>query len=172
VLCVLGGEGPQELNSECDVRFVEPRRQFMRDIEKYRKFQREWIAKRRADFFEGKSCIKCNSTKRLELDHIDRANKVSNSIWSWKESRRLEEIAKCQILCYHCHKEKTGLENSEREPPHKGEKCNLAKLTEADVLEIRRLIDLKYKHKVIAEMFGIARNSVSNIKTRKSWAHI
>lgn len=76
-------------------------------IEQKREYQRKWVAARRNDFFKDKSCVKCGSTERLELDHIDRATKVSNSIWSWSEPRRLKEIEKCQVLCYDHHLEKT-----------------------------------------------------------------
>ena len=70
-------------------------------------YRRKWKAARRASFFDGKSCVKCGSIERLELDHIDRSTKIDHNIWSWSEARRNAEIAKCQILCYVCHKEKT-----------------------------------------------------------------
>lgn len=72
-----------------------------------KEYQREWIAKRRSDFFCDKSCVKCGSTDRLELDHIDRSTKVDSHIWSWSAARREVELAKCQVLCYDCHKKKT-----------------------------------------------------------------
>lgn len=77
------------------------------DLEERRKYHREWRAKRRAEFFKGKCCIKCGGTDDLELDHIDPAEKTSHKIWTWSESRRLAEIAKCQILCRACHLVKT-----------------------------------------------------------------
>lgn len=75
--------------------------------EAQREYMRRWIAKRRFDFFSDKNCIQCGSVENLELDHIDPRTKVSHSIWSWSESRRLAEIAKCQVLCQTCHKQKT-----------------------------------------------------------------
>lgn len=66
-----------------------------------------WMKQRRADFFDGKQCVKCGSTQQLELDHIDREQKVSHRIWSWSADRRNAEIAKCQVLCTDCHREKT-----------------------------------------------------------------
>lgn len=77
------------------------------DPNKQRQYQREWRAKRRADFFKNKRCARCGSTDNLELDHVDPKSKLSNAIWSWSEKRRLIEIAKCQILCTDCHKSKT-----------------------------------------------------------------
>ncbi|AVI04753.1 HNH endonuclease [Mycobacterium phage LifeSavor] len=72
-----------------------------------REYQRQWIAKRRADFFADKRCVKCGSTEELNLDHIDPTKKVSHNIWSWSQVRRDAEIAKCQVLCLPCHKDKT-----------------------------------------------------------------
>ena len=74
-------------------------------------YQRQWIARRRADYFTGKSCSKCGSTENLELDHIDPEGKVDHRIWSWSAVRRDEELAKCQVLCQACHEAKTAEEN-------------------------------------------------------------
>lgn len=83
----------------------------MKTKEEQREYQRKWRAARREEYFKGKACVKCGSTDRLELDHIDRKTKVSHNIWSWSEVRRNEELAKCQVLCYTCHKAKTKTEN-------------------------------------------------------------
>ena len=80
------------------------------DKQDLRDYQRQWIAKRRAAFFNGKHCGKCKSDDRLELDHIDSRSKArisDHSIWSWSEARREAEISKCQILCHECHLKKT-----------------------------------------------------------------
>lgn len=56
-------------------------------------------------------CIKCGSKERLELDHINPTEKEWNpkrSMCSKKLSKNFwNEINKCQLLCYNCHKEKT-----------------------------------------------------------------
>lgn len=84
----------------------------MRTIEQQRKYQRVWLQKRRAEFFKDKKCAVCFSTERLELDHIDRTTKFRNSIWSYSTERQAIELAKCQVLCYWCHKDKTINENT------------------------------------------------------------
>lgn len=71
------------------------------------KYQREWCAKNRAAFLDGKSCVVCGTTERLEVDHIDPALKVSHNVWSWAPARRAAELAKCQVLCNTHHKAKT-----------------------------------------------------------------
>lgn len=72
-----------------------------------RNYRREWMRRRRQAYFAGKACVRCGETERLELDHIDRATKEHHAIWSWSQVRREAELAKCQVLCYWCHKEKT-----------------------------------------------------------------
>lgn len=63
----------------------------------------EWIAS------QGGKCVKCGSTEKLEIDHIDPTTKEYKiaTIWSRRKEIREYELAKCQILCYDCHKEKT-----------------------------------------------------------------
>ena len=79
------------------------------DKKRQAEYQRCWMAKRRATWISilGNCCYKCGSTNRIELDHVDRKTKVSNSIWSWKAERIVQELSKCQLLCHDCHKIKT-----------------------------------------------------------------
>ena len=78
--------------------------------DKQREYQRQRVSQCRADYFADKVCAKCGSVERLELDHIDPSTKVSHNIWSWSQTRREAEIAKCQVLCYDCHKKKTAID--------------------------------------------------------------
>ena len=93
-----------------------------KNIEAKREYQRNWVAKRKSEWFLNNGpCVKCASWADLELDHIDPDTKVTNSIWSWSEKRREEELAKCQILCSKCHKKKTKAYMSKllsKNPPH------------------------------------------------------
>ncbi len=77
-----------------------------------RAYQRQWIARRRAAWFAGKWCERCWCTTNLELDHLDQDTKISNSIWSWSESRRQAELKKCRVLCKWCHAVRTILQSS------------------------------------------------------------
>jgi hypothetical protein len=69
-----------------------------------RDYQRRWVARRRALFFRDRSCEWCGATEELELHHRDPNKKVSHSIWSWGEKRRLAELAKCIVICGPCHR--------------------------------------------------------------------
>lgn len=79
-----------------------------------RKYQCEWMAKRRRQWFEENGPCRCGSWTELQLDHIDESTKVSHKIWSWSNRRREAELEKCQVLCRNCHERKTGVFNSRR----------------------------------------------------------
>lgn len=55
----------------------------------------------------------------------------------------------------------------------KGDRVHTAKLTEADVLEIRKLYDTgSYSQRGLAKMFNVGKSIINNIVLRKSWKHI
>jgi 5-methylcytosine-specific restriction endonuclease McrA len=62
----------------------------------------------------GGKCIKCGSIDNLEFDHIY-PNTKSFTI-THKLTRKIDilidEIKKCQLLCYSCHKKKTAIDIS------------------------------------------------------------
>lgn len=76
-----------------------------------RKFQRVWIADRRAAHFKGKKCAKCGknvTSHTADLDHKKpKRNRDGSKIWSKTKAKRTKEIKKTQILCKACHKKKT-----------------------------------------------------------------
>jgi predicted XRE-type DNA-binding protein len=72
----------------------------------------------------------------------------------------------------------TGSENTihsfknKLQPLPLGTKNSQSKLSESDVLEIKKLLLKKVKQKEIAKIFEISIPSVSNIKRNKNWIHI
>ncbi|MEO0322971.1 MAG: hypothetical protein AAF447_08435 [Myxococcota bacterium] len=117
------------------------------------------MAKRRAAFFAGKACVTCGATERLELDHIDPAQKVHHCVWSWSEKRRAAEVAKCQVLCRRCHKRKT--------------RHQVARLDEAKVREARE----RYRaggisQKALAAEYGVSSNTMHKALTGQTWASV
>jgi hypothetical protein len=54
----------------------------------------------------------------------------------------------------------------------RGVKNNSAKLTEAQVKEIKTLLQKKVKHRILAEQFGVCRVIITQINTGAKWSHI
>lgn len=81
---------------------TEARKEYLRN------YQKQWMRKRRDEWFSKNGpCKRCGSWDDLELDHIDPDQKLHHVVWSWSKERRDAELAKCQVLCHLCHKEKT-----------------------------------------------------------------
>lgn len=57
-------------------------------------------------------------------------------------------------------------------PDKKGEKHHMAKLTENDVREIKKLLETKIKRNEILKMFKITRPYLYAIKSKKAWPHL
>lgn len=57
----------------------------------------------------GGQCVKCGSTENLQFDHVDPSTKSFNVSEGWARKWFLvvEEINKCQLLCFSCHRKKT-----------------------------------------------------------------
>jgi 5-methylcytosine-specific restriction endonuclease McrA len=66
----------------------------------------------------GGKCAKCGTTDALEVDHVNPATKTRQTYTLWFLSPDnpdfIAELAKCQLLCTDCHREKTGQENRVR----------------------------------------------------------
>ena len=76
--------------------------------EQQKAYQTGYIAAKRSAWLEANGpCVQCGSWERLEVDHIDPAEKVTHRVWSLSRDQRLAELAKCQVLCHSCHKAKT-----------------------------------------------------------------
>jgi hypothetical protein len=83
----------------------------------FKQYHRKNYVCRRGEFFNGKRCIDCGATENLELDHVDPATKISNSVWEWRKERREAELAKCVARCKVCHKKRSD-EQHRRPIPH------------------------------------------------------
>jgi len=79
-----------------------------KDRDKQVAYQRTWLRTRKARFFEGKVCVDCGSSVGLCIHHRNPEEKVSHRIWSWKLSRILAELEKCDIVCRSCHAKRHG----------------------------------------------------------------
>ncbi|KWC16355.1 hypothetical protein WL47_00305 [Burkholderia ubonensis] len=57
-------------------------------------------------------------------------------------------------------------------PGNAGERSAHAKLTAADVVEIRRLFVEGVRQRVLAQRFGVSEDQISRIVRRVSWTHV
>lgn len=86
-----------------------PYKEYNKNMNVYMK-KRYFDRRKRAIELLGGKCSDCGSMKRLEFDHVDPDTKsfpVAKAFAGWAWSRIKEELDKCQLLCYNCHKVKT-----------------------------------------------------------------
>jgi 5-methylcytosine-specific restriction endonuclease McrA len=69
--------------------------------------------KRKAEAIEilGGACVICGSTEELQFDHLNPSTKkfALGKLWSANQEAFMEELTKCQLLCFTCHQIKTVL---------------------------------------------------------------
>lgn len=134
-----------------------------------REYQRIWMSERRASYLRDKSCVDCGSSTDLEIDHIEPDKKVSHRIWSWSKDRIEQELEKCVTRCSSCHKVKTFLNN---EKP-RGVDVGTSKLTEADIVNIRKLFASgSYTKRGLARQFDVDEKNIRLILKGSIWKHI
>ena len=117
--------------------------------EERKRYQREWVAKRRAEWFSENGPSKhCGSTEALEIHHLDPKQKESHSIFSWSKDRRDVELAKCIVLCHICHAMETRKQIWIRRPIQhihgtqteyrRGCRCDACTLAKYEAIKIER----------------------------------
>lgn len=123
----------------------------------------------------GGACTECGSVEDLEFDHVDPATKeftIGQGAAGFSEARLQAELAKCQLLCHECHVEKS---RRDGDMSHMvlGERNGSTKLTVAQVLEIRGLLEAggRTLHS-IAIAFGVSDGNVRAIRDGRTWQHI
>lgn len=112
-------------------------------------------------------CISChqevakafipNPENKPEVNHID-GNKINNHVSNLEWCTRLENMQ---------HAYATGLAYS------KGEACGMAKLTEAQVLEIRAAYKGEWgQMRGLGRKYGVSKTTIKGIVKRELWTHI
>ncbi len=124
-----------------------------------REYQRQWIARRRAEWIEANGpCVDCGGADDLEVDHADAATKVlsPSALWSLSAERRAAELVKCVVRCHDCHERKSTVERDRGFKP--------TKLTWEQVEEIRRRYAVGgVLQRELAAEYGVHRTHVTKI---------
>ncbi len=115
----------REKQREYDKKYREGNREKIAEYaRKYREENREYTNKCKRGYnkkkkaicveYLGGKCVKCGTTKRLEFDHIKREGKKYDITPKLTINFDIlkEELDKCQLLCYDCHKIKTKSERT------------------------------------------------------------
>jgi hypothetical protein len=89
------------------------------------------------------------------VNHID-GNKKNNSLDNLEWVTQMENIR---------HSAETGLH-------HKGSRCKWAKLTESDVVDIRKRISRGNSLASIGRLYGVHPQTIYDIRTRNTWRHV
>ena len=140
-----------------------------------REYQRKWMQQRRQQALQylGGVCASCGTTEDLEFDHVDPQTKVRsvNSLLSYRWECQLKELNKCQLLCSHCHQQKSKGDGSFIKNRAYGMKL-AQKLIPSDVMTIRTLLNAGVTQQVLANQFGVNRSTISRIGSRKIWKRV
>ena len=100
--------------------------------------------------------IKNPSFVRLQINHID-GNPSNNNVSNLEWCTHSENMK---------HAFKTGLQSL------KGEKNTQSKLTEPDIIYIRKLLRYGVYQKDIAKEFGVSRRCITDINIGKTWCSV
>lgn len=95
----------------------------------------------------------------LEVNHIN-GNKDDNSLSNLEWTTREQNME---------HLVSTGLSTK---CSNKGTQNGRSKLSEKDVLEIKKLIQSRMSYSKIAKIFKVGKTAISDIKNGKTWSHI
>ena len=119
-----------------------------KDKEAKRKYQRVWMANRRKNWLNDKSCIACGSIEQLEIDHVNPDEKWKHNFWSYSWKKIYSELEKCQVLCKPCHSSKTKVDLGAELPAEHGThraynkkkcRCDVCKVFHNNYVHSRRI---------------------------------
>lgn len=113
------------------------------------------IIKRRVHILVAEAFLENRPSKKIEVNHKD-GNKLNNMIKNLEYATKKENVTHAKAL---------GLMAC-------GEKNGAAKLSLDDVLEIRKLRQQGVPRQKVADRFGLHPMHVSQITSRKRWAHV
>lgn len=147
--------------------------------DKYRNYQKQYqknyYRRKRDEAISalGGVCSQCGSRENLEFDHIKHTSKEASvsKIIKCGDERLSAELSKCQVLCKECHLNKSIGERSLAKNTLRGSQIVGAKLNEASVIEIRKEVG-KVTDTSLAHKYQVSRETIRDIRVRRTWVHI
>lgn len=77
----------------------------------HREYSRNYYRQKRAEYTAllGGRCVRCSATEKLQFDHIEDEGRIFRlgKLLSFSKEKAIEELKKCQLLCWPCHWDKT-----------------------------------------------------------------
>ncbi len=109
----------------------------------------------------------CGSTDQLEVDHIDPSQKAISisDVWTRCAEVREAELAKCQVLCYKCHKAKTKCDLANNHHPHRN-------FEEEVVNAVRAAHRMGTSVASLARLHGTTWHTMNNLLTYKTYRRV
>lgn len=121
----------------------------------------------------GGKCTQCDETTGLQFDHVDPKTKLFAISCGLDKPRHvlLDEVAKCQLLCFPHHKEKSATEDRDRTRDKilRGERHRWTKLTEA---QVREILTSDLSSRALGRKFGVNKSTIQAIRSGRAWKHI
>ena len=142
------------------------------DQKKQNKYQREWVAKRRHNYFKDKYCLICQDNKNLQLHHKNPQNKISHNIWSWAKEKRLKELKKCIVLCKECHTDiHIAIQRIHyQENPQDKYNYKQRKFNKQQIINILNLyFNKSFSMRKISKLFNVHHTTISSIVQQKTY---
>lgn len=122
-------------------------------------------------------CLSKNNSKKFILIHALIAihfieNPENLPIINHKDGNKKNNSVSNLEWCTYSHNNQHGF-NTGLIKSLKGEKCKKSKLSDIQVLEIKKMLsENKLTQKEISKKFNISSNTISSIKTKTTWKHL
>jgi len=131
----------------------------------HREYSKQYYHNRRAQLLAmlGNKCVQCGTEKKLQFDHIQSEDKEFSvgKLLNFAFKDILDEVRKCQLLCFDCHIQKSRKEGAFT----KGEKRHY-KLSKEQVEELYKEYKIGVSLRELSIRYQVARNTITSAFAR------
>ena len=108
----------------------------------------------------------CGSATSLMVVRKNRAEATPKSVWSRSDASRAAVLRDCMVICKSCWRTEQSVK------PLRGERIGTARLTSADVVDIKRLLGEGAAGTALAARYGVHKATINDIARGKTWRHV